>query len=89
MRTFPIFENIKIIALVISLRGVNGFCSWKASSKTRSLTHPGWCYDLVMAVVRASVPKMLLDDVFEQKNEIANNVKEELEKVQGSTDAFQ
>ncbi|XP_024376157.1 hypersensitive-induced response protein 1 [Physcomitrium patens] len=34
----------------------------------------------VFDVVRASVPKMLLDDVFEQKNEIANNVKEELEK---------
>lgn len=26
---------------------------------------------------------MILDDVFEQKNEIANSVKEELEKVQG------
>jgi hypothetical protein len=34
-----------------------------------------------MAVVRASVPLMLLDNVFEQKNEIANSVKEELEKV--------
>jgi hypothetical protein len=33
-----------------------------------------------MSVVRASVPKMILDDVFEQKNEIANNVREELEK---------
>lgn len=31
-------------------------------------------------VVRASVPKMILDDVFEQKNEIANSVREELEK---------
>ena len=36
-----------------------------------------------MTVVRASVPLMLLDDVFEQKNDIANSVKEELEKVQG------
>lgn len=35
----------------------------------------------VMTVVRASVPLMILDDVFEQKNEIANSVKEELEKV--------
>ncbi|KAH8941104.1 hypothetical protein BDL97_14G020500 [Sphagnum fallax] len=34
----------------------------------------------VFDVVRASVPRMLLDDVFEQKNEIAKNVAEELEK---------
>jgi regulator of protease activity HflC (stomatin/prohibitin superfamily) len=34
----------------------------------------------VFDVVRASVPKMILDDVFEQKNEIANSVREELEK---------
>ncbi len=33
------------------------------------------------AVVRASVRRMLLDDVFEQKNDIAKNVEEELEKV--------
>ena len=33
------------------------------------------------AVIRASVPKMLLDDVFEQKNEIAKAVESELEKV--------
>jgi hypothetical protein len=31
--------------------------------------------------VRASVPRMLLDDVFEQKNDIAKNVEEQLEKV--------
>uniref|UniRef100_M4D0W9 Band 7 domain-containing protein n=1 Tax=Brassica campestris TaxID=3711 RepID=M4D0W9_BRACM len=34
----------------------------------------------VFDVIRASVPKMLLDDVFEQKNEIAKAVEEELEK---------
>jgi hypothetical protein len=34
-----------------------------------------------LKVVRASVPGMLLDDVFEQKNEIAKNVADELEKV--------
>jgi hypothetical protein len=34
-----------------------------------------------LTVVRASVPRMLLDDVFEQKKEIAKNVAEELEKV--------
>jgi regulator of protease activity HflC (stomatin/prohibitin superfamily) len=34
----------------------------------------------VFDVVRASVPRMLLDDVFEQKNDIAKNVEEELEK---------
>jgi regulator of protease activity HflC (stomatin/prohibitin superfamily) len=34
----------------------------------------------VFDVVRASVPRMILDDVFEQKNEIAKTVAEELEK---------
>lgn len=33
------------------------------------------------SVIRASVPKLDLDDVFEQKNEIAKAVEEELEKV--------
>ncbi len=31
--------------------------------------------------MRGSVRMMLLDDVFEQKNDIAKNVEEELEKV--------
>ncbi|EEF45011.1 conserved hypothetical protein [Ricinus communis] len=35
----------------------------------------------VFDVIRASVPKLNLDDVFEQKNEIAKAVEEELEKV--------
>ncbi|MCL7037461.1 hypothetical protein MKW94_010009, partial [Papaver nudicaule] len=35
----------------------------------------------VFDVIRASVPKLLLDDVFEQKNDIAKSVEEELEKV--------
>ncbi|PON95890.1 Stomatin family [Trema orientale] len=34
----------------------------------------------VFDVIRASVPKLNLDDVFEQKNEIARAVEEELEK---------
>ncbi|CAK9162868.1 unnamed protein product [Ilex paraguariensis] len=34
----------------------------------------------VFDVIRASVPKLLLDDVFEQKNEIAKAVEDELEK---------
>ncbi|KAG8087213.1 hypothetical protein GUJ93_ZPchr0010g9787 [Zizania palustris] len=34
----------------------------------------------VFDVIRASVPKMILDDAFEQKNEIAKAVEEELEK---------
>jgi regulator of protease activity HflC (stomatin/prohibitin superfamily) len=34
----------------------------------------------VFDVIRASVPKLLLDNVFEQKNEIAKAVEEELEK---------
>lgn len=36
---------------------------------------------LYCSVIRASVPKLDLDDVFEQKNEIAKAVDEELEKV--------
>ena len=36
---------------------------------------------LLMSVIRASVPKMNLDDAFEQKNEIAKAVEDELEKV--------
>ncbi|EFJ08723.1 hypothetical protein SELMODRAFT_269623 [Selaginella moellendorffii] len=35
----------------------------------------------VFDVIRASVPKLSLDDVFEQKSEIAKSVSEELEKV--------
>ncbi|WZZ00505.1 hypothetical protein YC2023_072833 [Brassica napus] len=34
----------------------------------------------LFTVIRASVPKLILDDVFEQKNEIAKAVEEELEK---------
>lgn len=36
---------------------------------------------LVFLVVRAHIPKMNLDEVFEQKNEVAQAVSEELEKV--------
>lgn len=32
-------------------------------------------------MIRASVPKLNLDDAFEQKNEIAKAVEQELEKV--------
>lgn len=35
----------------------------------------------LLVVIRASVPKLNLDDAFEQKNEIAKAVEEELEKV--------
>ncbi|CAM6089196.1 unnamed protein product [Calypogeia fissa] len=38
----------------------------------------------VFDVVRASVPKMLLDDVFEQKGEVAKSVEDELEKAMGA-----
>ncbi|KAF2574993.1 hypothetical protein F2Q70_00004869 [Brassica cretica] len=40
----------------------------------------------VFDVIRASVPKLLLDDVFEQKNEIAKAVEEELEKEMSAYD---
>ena len=36
---------------------------------------------MAISVIRASVPKMELDASFEQKNEIAKAVEEELEKV--------
>lgn len=35
---------------------------------------------LIPLVIRASVPKLNLDDAFEQKNDIAKAVEEELEK---------
>ncbi len=35
----------------------------------------------ISSVIRASVPKLNLDAVFEQKNDIAKAVEEELEKV--------
>jgi len=35
----------------------------------------------IYSVIRASVPKLELDAVFEQKNDIAKAVEEELEKV--------
>eukprot|EP00246_Nothoceros_aenigmaticus_P004812 TRINITY_DN16516_c0_g1_i1.p1 TRINITY_DN16516_c0_g1~~TRINITY_DN16516_c0_g1_i1.p1 ORF type:complete len:293 (-),score=51.06 TRINITY_DN16516_c0_g1_i1:392-1270(-) len=38
----------------------------------------------VFDVVRACVPKMILDEVFEQKDEVARTVSEELEKVMGA-----
>lgn len=41
------------------------------------------CLCFISSVIRASVPKLNLDDVFEQKNEIAKAVEEELEKVSG------
>lgn len=37
----------------------------------------------VLPVVRALVPRMTLDDLFEQKGEVAKSVLEELEKVTG------
>lgn len=38
-------------------------------------------YLLVFQVVRAHVPRMTLDELFEQKGDVANAVLEELEKV--------
>lgn len=35
---------------------------------------------LVLIVIRASVPQLNLDDAFEQKNDIAKSVENELEK---------
>ena len=36
---------------------------------------------LLLSVIRSSVPKLNLDDAFEQKNDIARAVEDELEKV--------
>lgn len=40
-----------------------------------------WRFIFLLLVIRASVPKLNLDDAFEQKNDIAKAVEEELEKV--------
>ncbi|KAF2308686.1 hypothetical protein GH714_012350 [Hevea brasiliensis] len=39
-----------------------------------------WCLGYKVSVIRASVPKLSLDAAFEQKNEIAKAVEDELEK---------
>jgi len=53
----------------------------KASDAFYKLSNTrGQIQSYVFDVIRASVPKMILDDVFEQKNEIAKAVENELEK---------
>lgn len=42
---------------------------------------------IFMTVIRASVPKLDLDSTFEQKNEIAKAVENELEKVMCALDS--
>lgn len=42
-------------------------------------------YSPLFLVIRATVPKLNLDDTFEQKNDIAKAVEDELEKVQVSS----
>lgn len=39
------------------------------------------CILHLILVIRATVPKLSLDDVFEQKNDVAKAVEDELEKV--------
>lgn len=39
------------------------------------------CILHLILVIRATVPKLNLDDVFEQKNDVAKAVEDELEKV--------
>lgn len=55
------------------LRIHHGVCMWYVPDRIF------FCY--IMAVLRASVPRLKLDDVFEQKNDVAKNVAEELGKV--------
>ncbi|XP_010551870.1 PREDICTED: hypersensitive-induced response protein 3 [Tarenaya hassleriana] len=53
----------------------------KANDAFYKLSNPtGQIKAYVFDVIRASVPKLILDDVFEQKNEIARSVEEELDK---------
>ncbi|KAK2657976.1 hypothetical protein Ddye_011028 [Dipteronia dyeriana] len=49
---------------------------WHRSSTVPWPKRPAYVFD----VIRAFVPKLNLDDVFEQKNDIAKAVEEELEK---------
>lgn len=46
------------------------------------------CWLVFCVVVRALVPRMTLDDLFEQKGEVAKAVLEELEKVTRFLDVF-
>lgn len=60
-------------------------CS-KFSGFLVSFTLDSWCYSddafcCVLQVVRAHVPRMTLDELFEQKGDVAQTVLEELEKV--------
>ncbi|KAM0835808.1 hypothetical protein ACQ4PT_062708 [Festuca glaucescens] len=53
----------------------------KASHAYYKLSNPkSQIQSYVFDVIRASIPKLELDDVFEQKNEIAKSVEQELEK---------
>uniref|UniRef100_A0A452YCF9 Band 7 domain-containing protein n=1 Tax=Aegilops tauschii subsp. strangulata TaxID=200361 RepID=A0A452YCF9_AEGTS len=53
----------------------------KANDAYYKLSNPkSQIQSYVFDVIRASIPKLQLDDVFEQKNDIAKSVEQELEK---------
>lgn len=57
------------------------FCLEDSYSMPICISCFGETNGLLCLVIRASVPKLELDSVFEQKNQIAKAVEEELEKV--------
>lgn len=83
----------ELISQLLNLLQRHGLETYQVDCNTTSSPSFSRSYDLVehtsesrllfccCAVVRACVPRMILDDVFEQKNDIAKAVSEELEKV--------
>lgn len=79
-------SNCKIHYSAVHIFIQYSFSSFCSSDLNRSIE---FCSPLSMlielcsscSVIRASVPKMNLDDAFEQKNDIAKAVEDELEKV--------
>ncbi|CAM6085577.1 unnamed protein product [Calypogeia fissa] len=75
-------DNVFVVVVAsVQYRALKG----SAYDAYYKLTNPkSQIQSYVFDVVRASVPKMLLDDVFEEKNEVAKNVETELEKAMGA-----
>ncbi|OVA09072.1 Band 7 protein [Macleaya cordata] len=69
-----VFVNVVAAIQFRALAGKAGDAFYKLSNRNTQIQ--AYVFD----VIRASVPKLNLDDVFEQKNEIAKAVENELEK---------
>jgi regulator of protease activity HflC (stomatin/prohibitin superfamily) len=73
-------DNVFVVVVAsVQYRAVNAYDAFYRLTNPKSQIQ-----SYVFDVVRASVPKMLLDDVFEQKSEVARVVEEELEKAMGT-----